>query len=222
MLRDQYVLLTAHYDHLGKTPKGIFHGANDNASGTVSVIEIAGALAALNPHPKRSILFVTFFGEEEGLLGSYYYAHRPLVPLSSTVANINLEQMGRTDDASGTHLLSFTVTGPSYSNLPAILSDAAKAEGIGTWRMPDADAYFPRSDNYGLALHGVVAHTIAVAAEFPDYHALGDTWEKIDYENMAKVDRGVAAGILRVADEPQKPVWSASRDAALYREAAPR
>ena len=221
-LRDQYVLLTAHYDHLGKTPKGIFHGANDNASGTASVIEIAGALATLNPHPKRSVLFVTFFGEEEGLLGSYYYAHSPLVPLSGTVANINLEQMGRTDDASGRHVLSFSITGPSYSNLPAILGDAAKTEGIGTWQIPDADAYFPRSDNYGLALHGVVAHTIAVAAEFPDYHALGDTREKIDYENMAKVDRGVAAGVLRIADEKQTPRWSASRDAAVYREAAGR
>ncbi len=222
VLRNQYVLLTAHYDHLGKTAKGIFHGANDNASGTVSVIEIAGALARLNPHPKRSILFVTYFGEEEGLLGSYYYAHAPLVPLSNTVANINLEQMGRTDDASGKHLLSFTVTGPSYSNLPAILGEAAKQEGIGTWRIQDADAYFPRSDNYGLALHGVIAHTIAVAAEFPDYHALGDTQDKIDYENMARVDRGVAAGVLNVADEPQTPKWSSSRDAAVYREAAPR
>ncbi len=98
LLRDQYVLLTAHYDHLGKGPKGIFNGANDNGSGTVSVIEIANALAALSPHPKRSILFMTFFGEEEGLLGSYYYAHTPLFPLAKTVADINLEQMGRTDD----------------------------------------------------------------------------------------------------------------------------
>jgi hypothetical protein len=222
MLRDQYVLLTAHYDHLGKTAKGIFHGANDNASGTASVIEIAGALATLNPHPKRSILFITFFGEEEGLLGSYYYAHSPLVPLSSTVANINLEQMGRTDDASGRHLLSFMITGPSFSNLPSILSDAAKPEGIATWRLGDADAYFARSDNYGLALHGVVAHTIAVAAEFPDYHALGDTSEKIDYENMARVDRGVAGGVLRVANEPQTPKWSPAPEAAVYREAAAR
>ncbi len=98
MLRDRYVLLTAHYDHLGRNSKGIFHGANDNGSGTVSVIEIARALAALNPHPKRSIIFMTVFGEEEGLLGSYYYAHHPLVPLKNTVANVNLEQMGRTDE----------------------------------------------------------------------------------------------------------------------------
>ncbi|HEY3790157.1 MAG TPA: M28 family peptidase, partial [Urbifossiella sp.] len=199
MLRDQYVLLTAHYDHLGKGPKGIFNGANDNGSGTVSVIQIADALATLNPRPRRSILFMTFFGEEEGLLGSYYYAHSPLFPLASTVADINLEQMGRTDETSGRRVLSFTFTGPAYSNLPAIMSAAAKTEGIGTWPLKDADGFFDRSDNYAFALHGVVAHTIAVAAEYPEYHAVGDTVEKIDFANMAAVDRGVAAGVLRIA-----------------------
>ncbi len=219
VLRNQYLLVTAHYDHLGRSPKGIFHGANDNGSGTVSVIEIAGALATLAPRPKRSILFMTFFGEEEGLLGSYYYAHSPLVPLRDTVANINLEQMGRTDEKSGKRVLSFAFTGPSYSNLPAIVSGAAKAEGIGTWQIADGDSYFSRSDNYALALRGVVAHTIAVAADYPDYHDLGDKWEKIDYANMASVDRGVAAGILRIADEPVAPRWSNSNAAAVYREA---
>jgi hypothetical protein len=218
-LRNQYLLVTAHYDHLGKSPKGIFHGANDNGSGTVSVIELARVLAALNPHPKRSILFMTVFGEEEGLLGSYYYAEHPLVPLKDTVANINLEQMGRTDEASGKRILAFAFTGPSYSNLPEIMSAAAKAEGINTWKLKDADSYFDRSDNYAFALRGVVAHTIAVAAEYSDYHGLGDNWEKIDFANMAQVDRGVAAGILAVADDPAVPQWSNSKAAAVYRDA---
>ena len=74
VLGHQYVFVTAHYDHLGKNAKGIFPGANDDGSGTVSVMEIAAALAAMNPHPRRSIVFMTVFGEEEGLLGSYYYA----------------------------------------------------------------------------------------------------------------------------------------------------
>jgi hypothetical protein len=215
-LSNEYVLLTAHYDHLGRSPNGIFNGANDNGSGTVSVIEIANALATLNPRPRRSILFLTFFGEEEGLLGSYYYAHNPLVPLASTVADINLEQMGRTDELSGKRLLEFAFTGPSHSNLPAIMSAAAKAEGIGTWHLKDADSYFSRSDNYPFALRGMVAHTICVAAEFPDYHGLGDKWEKIDYSNMANVDRGVAAGLLRIADDPVAPRWSDSKAAAVY------
>ena len=221
-LRGEYVLLTAHYDHLGRTPNGIFNGANDNGSGTVSVIEIANALATLNPRPRRSILFLAFFGEEEGLLGSSYYAHSPLVPLAITVADINLEQMGRTDEASGKRLLEFAFTGPSYSNLPSIMSAAAKAEGIGTWHIKDADSYFSRSDNYGFALHGVVAHTICVAVEFPDYHGLGDKWEKIDYSNMAQVDRGVAAGLLHIADDPVAPHWNNSNAAAIYREAGRR
>ena len=218
-LRDQYLLVTAHYDHLGRDSKGIFDGANDNGSGTVSVIEIARALAALNPHPKRSVVFMTVFGEEEGLLGSYYYAQHPLVPLQKTVANVNLEQMGRTDEKSGPRILAFTFTGPSYSNLPEIMSGAAKAEGINVWKLKDADSYFDRSDNYAFALRGVVAHTIAVAAEYPDYHALGDKPDKIDYANMAKVDRGVAAGIVALADDPEPPRWSNSPGAAIYRDA---
>jgi hypothetical protein len=219
MFRNQYLLVTAHYDHLGKSPRGIFHGANDNGSGTVSVIEMARALAALNPHPKRSILFMTVFGEEEGLLGSYYYAEHPLVPLQDTVADINLEQMGRTDEKSGKRIGAFAFTGPSYSDLPDIMSGAVKAGGISVWKLKDADGYFDRSDNYAFALRGVVAHTIFVAAEFPDYHALGDTWEKIDYANMAKVDRGVAAGIVAVADDPEPPKWSNAKPAAIYRDA---
>jgi hypothetical protein len=219
-LRNQYVMLTAHYDHLGRNSKGIFNGANDNGSGTVSVIEVARALAALNPHPKRSILFVTLFGEEKGLLGAYYYVHHPLVPLKDTVAAINLEHMGRTDDPGGKEIAAFGFTGPSFSNLPAIVTDAAKAEGVMVYRRKDADDFFDRSDNYAFAQYGIVAHTVAVAFEFPDYHAVGDKLEKIDFANMAKVDRGVAAGIVAVADKSDPPKWSNSKAAAIYRDAA--
>lgn len=96
-LRDTYVMLTAHYDHVGmggSGPDKIFNGANDDGSGTVSVMEIASAIATLSPHPKRSILFMTFFGEELGMVGSRYYARHPLVPLANTIADLNLEQLG--------------------------------------------------------------------------------------------------------------------------------
>jgi hypothetical protein len=218
-LRDQYVILTAHYDHLGRSPKGIFNGANDNGSGTVSVIEIARALAALDPHPKRSILFMTVFGEEEGLLGSYYYTHHPLVPLKNTVANVNLEQMGRTDEQSGREVAAFAFTGPSYSNLPEIMGAAAKSEGVSVYKRKDADDFFDRSDNFAFAQFGIVAHTIAVAFEYPDYHAIGDKVEKIDFVNLATVDRAVAAGLLQLADEPDAPAWSGAKGAAIYKEA---
>lgn len=220
-LASQALVVSAHYDHLGERPAGpgdrIFNGANDNGSGVVSVTEIAAALATLSPHPRRTIVFITFFGEEEGLFGSYYYVRHPIVPLKDTVANINLEQMGRTDDADGKEIGAFAFTGPSYSDLPALISSAARAEGVKTWSKASADDFFDRSDNYAFALRGVVAHTIVVAFEYSDYHAVGDEWRKIDYGNMAKVDRGVAAGLLAIADSPDRPKWSDSKDAAPYR-----
>lgn len=220
VLRNQYVILSAHYDHLGMRGTQIYNGANDNGSGTVSVIEIAGALATLNPHPKRTIIFMTFFGEEEGLLGSYYYTHHPLFPLASTVANVNLEQMGRTDDKDASHVSSFSFTGPSYSDLPAEMTAAAKQEGVGVYAKSDADDFFARSDNYAFAEAGIVAHTAVVAYEYPDYHDFGDKWQKVDYANMAKVDRAIGAGILAIADTPDAPKWSNTRATATYREAS--
>ena len=219
VLSKQYVLVTAHYDHLGATRRGVFHGANDNASGTASIMEIGAALAALPQHPRRSIVFMAFFGEEEGLLGSYYYASHPLFPLKDTVANLNLEQMGRTDEKTGREVGSYAISGPSYSTLPAILAEGAKLEDVTTWVRKDADDFFDRSDNYAFAVHGVPAHTVAVAFEFPDYHAPGDTVDKIDFDNMAKVDRGIAAGVLRLANQTDPPKWSDSRAVAAWREA---
>jgi hypothetical protein len=87
-------------------------------------------------------------------------------------------------------------------------------------RRSDADEFFDRSDNYAFALHGVVAHTIAVAFEFPDYHKMSDTADKIDYENMAKVDRAIAAGVVAIADRTEAPAWSDSKAAAIYRNAS--
>src|SRR5207237_698572 len=147
------------------------NGANDDASGVASIIEIAQALAAAPP--RRSVLFIAWFGEEPGLLGSRYYARRPLVPFAKTVAKLNLEQLGRTD---GDHPAgSLIMTGYTYSDLSKALELAGAATGV---KIDDpganGDAYFARSDNQSLADRGVPAHTIAVAFEFPDYHAVGD------------------------------------------------
>jgi Zn-dependent M28 family amino/carboxypeptidase len=213
-VRDQFVIVSAHYDHLGMKPPGpgnrIFHGANDNASSDASLIEIAKALSA-EPHPRRSLLFLALFGEEEGLLGSGYYVRHPLIPLSRTVADINLEQLGRTDTSDGPELARFSFTGPSYSNLPQMMAAAAKTQGDTVYRKETADDYFDRSDNYSFALAGVVAHTIVVAFEFPDYHAVSDEADKIDYANLAKVDRGITAGIAAVANAEEAPRWSNTR-----------
>ncbi len=222
-LRDRFVIVSSHYDHLGVRAGGsgdkIYNGANDNGSGTVSVMEIASALATLQVHPRRSILFLTLFGEEEGLLGSYYYIEHPLVPLRNSVADINLEMLGRTDDPAGPEVGAFAFTGPSYSDLASGMAAAAKAQGVKVYTKNDAASFFDRSDNYAFALAGIVAHTVIVAFDYPDYHAATDEWQKIDYANMAKVDRALAAGILDVANADEVPHWSNSRDAALYREA---
>jgi hypothetical protein len=213
VLSKTYVLVTAHYDHLGMKPAGpgdrIFNGANDDGSGTVSVIELAAALATLEPHPKRSIVFLTFFGEEIGTLGSRYYAQHPVFPIEKTVADVNLEQVGRTDATDGQKRSQATFTGFDYSDLPRVFRRAGARTGVRV--LSDAlygDSFFSRSDNAPLASVGIPAHTVAVAFGFPDYHEVGDEWQKIDYDNMAKVDRMVALGVILLADKTQPPTWN--------------
>jgi hypothetical protein len=215
VLRQTYVLVTAHYDHLGMAPAGtgdrVFHGANDDGSGTASVIELAAALAAIPARPKRSIVFLTFFGEEEGTLGSLYYARHPVFPIADTVADVNLEQVGRTDALDGLKLGQVTVTGFAYSDVASTLAAAGEKTGVRVLSDESGgESFFARSDNAPLADQGIPAHTIAVAFEFPDYHTVRDTWQKIDYDNMAKVDRMIALGLLSLADNPQPPRWNES------------
>src|SRR5580704_2468314 len=224
-LSDTYVMLTAHYDHLGTRATGddkIFNGANDDGSGTVSVVEIAGALAALEKHPARSILFVTFFGEELGLVGSRYYGRHPLVPLEKTIADLNLEQIGRTDASDGPQIGTASITGFDFSELPGILADAGQIAGVSVYKNEQAsDPYFARSDNQALADVGIPAQTLCVAFDYPDYHKVGDHWEKVDFPNMAKVDRAVALALLHVASDAPPPKWHESNSKAKkYAEAA--
>ena len=209
VFRDQYILVTAHYDHIGRNSAGaVFPGANDDGSGTVSVIEIAQALAALPVHPKRSIVFMTFFGEEEGDLGSRYYTRHPLFPLAKTVADLNLEQVGRTDSSAGPQISTATLTGFEYSTVARTLQQAGELTAVRVYETPNDDLFFERSDNQTFAEHGIPAHTIAVAFNFPDYHETGDVWQKIDYGNMAKVDRMIALGTIMLADSPGPPRWN--------------
>jgi Peptidase family M28 len=211
-LRDTYILVTAHYDHLGKKPEGegdlIFNGANDDASGVASVIEIASALAAARPAPRRSVLFMTYFGEEEGLLGSRYYGRHPLVPLKQTVADLNLEHLGRTDgDGRGTGTA--TMTGYGYTDITAAFKMAGEATGVKIYKPEnDGDDFFARSDNQSLADQGVPDTTILTTFEFPDYHNVGDEWNKLDYPNLEKVDRAITLTVMMIADDPQAPRWN--------------
>lgn len=225
-LSKTYVLVTAHYDHIGiREGKGddpIFNGANDDGSGTVSVIELARAFAAQKVRPKRSIVFMTVFGEEHGLVGSRYYGAHPLVPVADTVADINLEQIGRTDDSEGPQVRAAAVTGADYSEVGDVLRKAGELTGTKITKHPvNSDRYFAFSDNQALADLGVPAHTISVAYEFPDYHGAADTWDKIDYANMAAIDRTVALALLTIANDPHAPRWNANNPkTAKYVEAA--
>ena len=225
MLKDTYVIVSSHYDHIGLASTGedrVFNGANDDASGTASVLEIANALASLHPRPKRSVLVILFCCEEKGLIGSRYYAAHPLVPLERTIGQINLEQMGRTDSPDGAHLKMMNATGFDYSTIPALLVDAGRRAQISVTKDAQAsDAYFRRSDNGPFAEAGIPSTTGSVTYEFPDYHAAGDEWQKLDYENMAHVDQAVGIAMLRLASGLTTPKWNENVPAAQrFAEAA--
>ena len=218
-LHDTYVLLTAHYDGTGPAagaPPGIvWNAANDNGSGVASIVEIAAALAAIPEKPKRSLVFMAFFGEEQGLLGAGFYGAHPIFPIERTIAAINLEQVGRTDSYEGNQKGRATLTGFDYSQVGDILQLAGERFGITVYKDSRAsDRYFSLSDNQVLADLGVPAHTLSVALEFPDYHGAGDDWQAIDYENMAVTARMTALAALMMAQSEKVPRWKDSNPRA--------
>lgn len=222
-LKDTYVLVTAHYDHLGKKKSGegdlIYNGANDDGSGTVSVLELAEAFSRLKTPPKRSIVFMTFYGEELGLVGSNYYGNHPIYPVSKTVADINIEQVGRTDDTEGARVLSAAMTGYDYTDLGEIFSAAGKPFGITvTKHTPYSDMFFALSDNQAMADRGVPSCTLCTAFEFPDYHKVSDSADKVDYMNLSKVLQMVAAGVYTVANSEKAPSWTSNPKAKKYKD----
>ena len=224
-LKDEYVIVTAHYDHLGVRGTGegdhIFNGANDDASGTSSVIAISDALASLEEKPSRTIVFMTVFGEEVGGLGARFYTSHPIFPLAKTVADVNLEQLGRTDDSEGPKPLQFNLTGFDYTDLAATFAKAGQETGIQAIKHEqNSDSFFRRSDNATFADAGIPSTTISVSYVFPDYHQPGDEWQKLDYDNMAKVDCAIALGILSLANNPEPPHWNKNNpNTARYTEA---
>jgi Zn-dependent M28 family amino/carboxypeptidase len=165
-LRDEYIVYTAHWDHLGRdtTREGdqIFNGALDNASGVAQMLEIAEAFTQMNPAPKRSILFLAVTAEEKGLLGAKYYAENPLYPLAKTVANFNIDgvnQWGSTSDV--------TVIGLGNSTLDDLLRDAATAANRTVTPDPEPEkGYFYRSDHFEFAKQGVPALYIDSGVEY--------------------------------------------------------
>lgn len=216
-LKDTFILLSAHYDHLGNNPRiegdSIYNGANDNASGTAGVIQLAHALSKAKP--RRSIVFIGFCGEERGLLGSRYYGRNPVVPLKQTICQINLEQIGRFDEVGAPQPVKGSMTGFDFSDVGPLFSKAAQAVGTDIQKHPqNSDAFFSRSDNQSLADLGIPAHTICGAYVFPDYHRPSDHADKLDYRTMATLLKGIAVGVLTIADSDRAPQWNADNPKA--------
>lgn len=216
-LKDEYVILSAHFDHVGVGKQGgsayqptdsIFNGARDNAFGTVSILEAAKALSL--QRPKRSILVLALTGEEVGLLGSRYYAEHPLVPLKQTVFDLNTDGAGYND----TTIVS--VVGLERTGAKAEIETAAKAVGLGVFAEPAPEqGLFDRSDNVNFAVKGVPAPTFTPGFKAFDvaigkyYHQAIDNPESLDFNYVYRFCQAYAYAARLIADRPTRPQWSA-------------
>ena len=237
----EYVIYTAHWDHLGRDTSlqgdQIFNGALDNASGTAGLLELAEAFAQLDPAPRRSILFLAVTAEERGLLGAKYYAQNPLYPLASTLANINMDgvnQWGRTRDV--------VVIGMGNSTLDDILAEEAARQSRVLAPDPESEkGFFYRSDHFEFAKEGVPALYTDAGTEFIDKPAgysrqKRDEYTTNDYHQVSdeiKPDWDLAGAVedlqllfrvgFNVAQRDLWPEWrpgtefKAKRDAMLAR-----
>ncbi len=219
-LRNETIIFAAHYDHDGPAPNGIYHGADDDGSGTVGVIELARAFATNEIKPKRSLVFAIFAAEERGLLGSYYYAAHPLRPLDTTRAVINFDMIGRDEsqseqtkglidiDADTSNELNLIGTrySPEYK---AFVERANHMIGLrlnDKWdREPSLNVFF-RSDHYPFVMHGVPALWWFTGFH-PDYHQVTDTADKIDYPKMEKILRLAYITGFEIGDASDPPAF---------------
>ncbi|MGZ3939512.1 MAG: M28 family peptidase, partial [Flavisolibacter sp.] len=197
-LKDEYLVVSAHYDHLGIRNGNIYYGADDDGSGTVSILQIAQAFAkakAEGKGPRRSIVFLANSGEEEGLWGSDYYTSHPTFPLEKTTADLNIDMIGRTDSSRkvGDSLNYVYVVGDDkLSTDLRTISEAAnkkylKMELDYKFNDPnDPNNIYFRSDHYNFAKHGVPIIFYYDGMLGADYHRPTDTPDKINYNLMAK------------------------------------
>jgi Peptidase family M28 len=202
------VMLSAHLDHLGVNEAlaanggdGIFNGADDDASGCVAVLELARALAA-GKRPKRTIYFVCFGSEEKGGYGAQYFIEHAPLPLEQIVADVTFEMLGRPDAKVAPNTLWLTgyersTLGPELTRQGALLvADPHPEQG-----------FFQRSDNYTLALRGVVAHTVSSFGLHGDYHRASDEVSKIDFAFMTQSINSLIGPIRWLADSSFRPTW---------------
>lgn len=209
-LSKQYVMFSAHMDHLGicrKTGDTICNGADDDASGTATVLELA-RIFSTGQRPKRSVMFVTFGSEELGLIGSHAFAAQPPVPLSDIIADIEFEQTALPEPKTPG---GFWMTGYSFSNLGSELDKHGATVNEDPF---PGSPFFRQSDNYSLAAKGVVAHTMSGAAEFPDYHQPGDEAQKLDFSFLANSLKHVLPGFEWLVNSDFKPEYKPGKNPA--------
>jgi Zn-dependent M28 family amino/carboxypeptidase len=233
---DEYVIYSAHWDHLGRNTSiqgdQIYNGAIDNASGTAALLELAEAYTKLGAAPDRSILFLAVTAEEKGLLGAKYYAENPLYPVAKTVANINIDgmnQWGRTSD--------FTVIGLGNSSLDDVLREAAQAQN--RTLQPDAEpekGFYYRSDHFEFAKQGIPALYTDAGTHFVgkdegygqqkrdeytenDYHKPSDE-VKPDWDLSGAIEDVQLLFMVgyRVSQTPAMPTWSPGTEFKAKRE----
>jgi hypothetical protein len=207
-LRDEYVVLSAHMDHVGVGEPvdgdSIYNGADDDASGTTGLLEVAQAFAAMGVRPRRSIVFLHVSGEEKGLIGSQWYSDHPTVPLGQIVANVNVDMIGRNAADS------VVVIGKDYSTLGALADrlDAAHPElnltlSDDLWPQ---ERFFFRSDHFNFARKEIPS-IFFFSGVHADYHRPSDEVERIDADKATRISRMVLYLVNEIANDPQRPRW---------------
>jgi hypothetical protein len=209
-LGNTYVVISAHMDHVGvgtpdATGDSIYNGADDDASGTSGVLEVAEALAAQRERPARSVLFLLVSGEEKGLLGSRYFSEHPTVPVQQIVANVNIDMIGR--NAADT----VVAIGQEYSSLGPLMQEVVRAHPeLGLTAAPDLwpqERFFFRSDHFNFARLEIPAIFFFTGVH-EDYHRPSDEVEKIDTEKAARVARLAYYLVREIATRREAPQWT--------------
>jgi hypothetical protein len=218
-LKAETIVFSGHFDHDGIGPNGIFHGADDNGTGTVGVVELARAFAMNPAKPRRSILFIVFAAEERGLLGSYYYVAHPLRPLDTTRAEINFDMIGRNEAVTGRGGTPQSEISPDTSNelgligthyspdYRAVVEHANQTVGLRLnykWDLDSTQQVLFRSDQYPFLLHDIPA-VWWFTGFHPDYHQVTDTVEKINFEKMTKILKLAYLSGFEFAGSPKPP-----------------
>ncbi|MBM3964181.1 MAG: M28 family peptidase [Planctomycetes bacterium] len=207
------ILFSAHLDHLGSNPKmegdNIYNGADDDASGVTAVVTLADAFAAMSERPKRSLVFMAFWGEESGLLGSKQFVATPSWPLEKIIANVNIEMIGRPEGGARGKIW---MTGWQESNLGVLMNDSSKRWGVDIFEHPKFSSMLYRaSDNWSFVEKGVVAHSFSAGSLHEDYHQVDDEWDRLEIPHMTSVIRGLMLGSLPLIDGSATPAKTASK-----------